>query len=96
MSYNHYGGGGAPTKEIKCFHSRNCYLLLGVLANSEYLDEIPLWWHFIWVCTVFLVFFKKNCSLHKGYSVRLSVCKRTFVYMYVCMYNMNIPDFSNF
>ena len=28
--------------------------------------------------------------------MRLSVCKRTFVYMYVCMYDMNTPDFSNF
>ena len=47
------GGGATPTKEINCFHSGNCYFYLDVLANSEYLDEIPLWWHFIWVCTVF-------------------------------------------
>ena len=26
VSYVHYGGGGTPTKEIKCFHSGNCYL----------------------------------------------------------------------
>ena len=48
-------------------------------------------------CTVFLVFFKKKTVLGiKVIPVRLSVCKRTFVFMYVCMYNMNIPDFSNF
>ena len=45
----------------------------------------------------FLIFLKKNPVLGiKVIPVRLSVCKRTFVYMYVCMYNMNIPDFSNF
>ena len=70
--------------------------IIGVLANREYLDEIPLWWHFIWVCTVFLVFFFLNVLGIKVIPVRLSVCKRTFVYMCVCMYNMNIPDFSNF
>ena len=54
--------------------------------------------------TVFLVFFmprtvfflKKTVFGIKVIPVRLSVCKRTFVYMYLCMYNMNIPDFSNF
>ena len=44
----------------------------------------------------FLSFFKKTVFGIKVIPVRLSVCKRTFVYMYVCMYNMNIPDFSNF
>ena len=42
-------------------------------------------------------FLKKKAVLGiKVIPVRLSVCKRTFVYMYLCMYNMNIPDFSNF
>ena len=44
-------------------------------------------------------FFLKTVLGKKVIPVRLSVCKRTFVYMYVCMYNMNIPDFfliSNF
>ena len=47
----------------------------------------------------FLSFLKKKKKTVLGIKVipvRLSVCKRTFVYMYVCMYNMNIPDFSNF
>ena len=45
----------------------------------------------------FLSFFIKKTVLGiKVIPVRLSVCKRTFVYMYVCMYNMNIPDFPNF
>ena len=44
----------------------------------------------------FLSFIKKTVLDIKVIPVRLSVCKRTFVCMYVCMYNMSIPDFSNF
>ena len=46
----------------------------------------------------FLSFFKKKTTVLgiKVIPVRLYVCKRTFVYMYVCMNNKNSPDFSNF
>ena len=47
-------------------------------------------------CFLSLFFLKKTVLGIKVIPVRLSVCNPSFVYMYVCMYTMNIPDFSNF
>ena len=53
--------------------------------------------HLVLHCFLSFFFLKKRTNLGiKVIPVRLSVCNRTFVCMYVCMYNLNISDFSNF
>ena len=80
------GGGGTPTKEIKCFILEIASYNWGCWQTAN----TSMKYHYGGISSGSALFF------FKLFYSRAPVCKSTFVCMYVCMYNMNIPDFSNF
>ena len=76
-------GEGTPTKEIKCFilEIATFNWVCWQTANTS------MKYHYGGISSGSALFFL-NC-------IKV-IRKSTFVCMYVCMYNMNIPDFSNF